>query len=342
MEPAPTLPPPCISPASSQQVFPSLLKPNARVTQRLASLYGLKSSMQGSGKRRQVVVSTTPRTALPLGRAFLEVGALLATYSAAHAWGAGAGGLPSPVGKQGKATEAKSGAWPPRSMGEAIAGDGGEGKGRWNWLRGAAGKKQGGGKAGGVLAPVAASSGQPRRASGGPGGRGRGGGVSNRPMAFVSSGFMNGGEEEGVEVAEALAVAVAASPLPKHPGSRAPEAPRSSAHQALEHAVPGGATAVPPALDGDEERGEGGGVFEDAAAGLGPGGATHAVRCRRSEAGRSAQSTDAGAAMGLLEVYEDRGGGGGSSEEGGGVQYEEGEEGGLHAGLGSRGAVYTR
>ena len=62
--------------------FPPMPKQECRQIQKLASLYGLKSGAQGSGKKRRVVVTMTERAAVPSGPALLEVGRMLAAFNA--------------------------------------------------------------------------------------------------------------------------------------------------------------------------------------------------------------------------------------------------------------------
>lgn len=62
--------------------FPPMPKHECRQVQKLAHLYGCKAGVQGSGKKRNVMVVMTARTALPEGDALLEIGRLLTTHTA--------------------------------------------------------------------------------------------------------------------------------------------------------------------------------------------------------------------------------------------------------------------
>lgn len=54
------------------KAFPPLGKHECKAVQRLAALYGLKTGMQGSSKKKILVASATERTSLPEGEALLQ------------------------------------------------------------------------------------------------------------------------------------------------------------------------------------------------------------------------------------------------------------------------------
>lgn len=67
------------------QGFPPANKYGQQITMKLASLYGLKSSVQGSGKQRFVVVSNLPALVRWWPWQFQAAAALLCTLVACHA-----------------------------------------------------------------------------------------------------------------------------------------------------------------------------------------------------------------------------------------------------------------
>ncbi|KAK9816982.1 hypothetical protein WJX72_007795 [[Myrmecia] bisecta] len=67
------------------KAFPPMGKYGLERTQKLASCYGLKSSQQGSGNRRFVVVAATNRTCMPLGQTLTKILQLLEAHNKASA-----------------------------------------------------------------------------------------------------------------------------------------------------------------------------------------------------------------------------------------------------------------
>lgn len=65
------------------QAFPPMGKFEAQTVQRLAALYGLKHSVQGSGKKRFVVVTATHRTRMPDQQGLEQLARLLGGSTAA-------------------------------------------------------------------------------------------------------------------------------------------------------------------------------------------------------------------------------------------------------------------
>jgi hypothetical protein len=156
--------------------FPGMGKHECRQVARLAALYGMRATAQGSGKRRLVVAAATPRTALPRDGALLEVGRLLAAAAAAAL---------------GRAPAAPAVAPPPRGRWAPVRGDDAGAKaGRWGAPGSGAARRRG---------ESAASSGA-RFGPSSAGGGGRRGAPFSAPVAFVASGSIDPAATPGLEV----------------------------------------------------------------------------------------------------------------------------------------------